>query len=348
MEVDLTAAHWVYLAGVVVILATMILRKNIVVPAVAITFLTALVYSQEPGDRPVRRVQRQPRRRHEPVQHLPHHRPRHGDARRTSGAGRRPARWSPRSAASCATRHIAFWGLAVVTYFISLFFWPTPAVPLIGAVLIPVAIRAGLPAMGVGLVVAIAGQGMALSSDYVIRVAPGLSAKAAGANIDVVADRAMVLSLITGGVALTDRLRDGDRGSMRQPSRRLARTWELGESRPVCSIQDEDAPASKASRAVLDHRRHGRQSCAASISEAQPRPGPARRRRRARSLPSIRCRRRPVHLRGRRQRARGTSEPVDPRWGSLFAVVVPLAYLALIVYMLVAKFSDSVPDLRRR
>lgn len=44
--------------------------------------------------------------------------------------------------------HIAYIVLAVVTYVISLFFWPTPAVPLIGALLIPAAIRAGLPAMG--------------------------------------------------------------------------------------------------------------------------------------------------------------------------------------------------------
>jgi hypothetical protein len=30
---QLTAAHWIFLAGVVVILATMIMRKNIVVPS---------------------------------------------------------------------------------------------------------------------------------------------------------------------------------------------------------------------------------------------------------------------------------------------------------------------------
>src|ERR1044072_7578012 len=45
MDVELTAAHWVYLAGIVVILATMAMRKNIVVPAVAATFLTAVVFS---------------------------------------------------------------------------------------------------------------------------------------------------------------------------------------------------------------------------------------------------------------------------------------------------------------
>ena len=48
---QLTAAHWVFLAGVVVILAAMIMRKNIVVPAVVATFLTALVYTGSLADR---------------------------------------------------------------------------------------------------------------------------------------------------------------------------------------------------------------------------------------------------------------------------------------------------------
>ncbi|WP_346534308.1 hypothetical protein [Micromonospora sp. DPT] len=47
---QLTAAHWVYLAGVVVIIATMIARKNIVVPAVVATFATALVFSHSDAD----------------------------------------------------------------------------------------------------------------------------------------------------------------------------------------------------------------------------------------------------------------------------------------------------------
>ena len=42
---DLTAAHWMYLAGVVVIIGVMITRKNVVVPAVAATFFTAWLFT---------------------------------------------------------------------------------------------------------------------------------------------------------------------------------------------------------------------------------------------------------------------------------------------------------------
>lgn len=98
--------------------------------------------------------------------------------------------------------HIAYFILVGVTFVISLFFWPTPAVPLICALLVPAAVRAGLPVMAAAVAVALAGQGMALSSDYVIQVAPGLSASAAGIDVALVADKGLILSLISGGVAI--------------------------------------------------------------------------------------------------------------------------------------------------
>ncbi|MFS0723551.1 hypothetical protein [Paenibacillus sp. 1P07SE] len=99
--------------------------------------------------------------------------------------------------------HLAFFILAGITFTISLFFWPTPAVPLLGALLIPAAVRAGLPPMSAAIAIALAGQGMALSSDYIMQVAPMLSAAGAGVPIAAVADKALILSLITGGVAIT-------------------------------------------------------------------------------------------------------------------------------------------------
>src|SRR5690625_4197843 len=98
--------------------------------------------------------------------------------------------------------HISFIVLVVVTYAISLFIWPSPAVTLVGAILIPVAIRAGLPPVGAGIAISLAGQGMALSSDYIIQIAPTLSASASNLSVSVVADRALILSIITGVIAI--------------------------------------------------------------------------------------------------------------------------------------------------
>ncbi|HEY6733525.1 MAG TPA: hypothetical protein VI256_06965, partial [Roseiarcus sp.] len=47
-HIAITAAHWVYLAGVVAIVATMILRTNVVVPSIIATFLVSLVWSHDP------------------------------------------------------------------------------------------------------------------------------------------------------------------------------------------------------------------------------------------------------------------------------------------------------------
>jgi hypothetical protein len=353
---QLTAAHWIFLAGVVVILAAMVMRKNIVVPAVVATFLTALVYtgSLATGLSSVFNASL---------------------VAATSlfnifliiamvtamlrsleglGADRRmvaPFRKVMRNA------HLAWWTLVIVTYFISLFFWPTPAVPLIGAVLVPVAIRAGLRPLAVGFTVAIAGQGMALSSDYVIRVAPGLSATAANADPAVVANRAFVLSLIVGGVALAIGYAMEFK-KMRRPSEELLTEWEDAADRGSLvadseQIIDQGGVAVGGPDAPRDSAGGGGASAATSgerelvgvgsggrvSSPVQPEPkaaivghGMA-----LRGTPAGE----PVPAEGH------TITPVEKPFASkFFAVFVPLAYLALIVYLVVASVSDSVPDLQ--
>ena len=142
-QVVIGAAHWIYLFGVAVIVLTMILRANVVVPSIVATALvvfaltgspvsalagvfsaslvaakelfniflvialiTALLNALKALQSDVRMVQ--------PFRLV-----------MTNG-------------------HSAFFILAAITYVISLFFWPTPAVPLVSAVLLPAAIAAGL------------------------------------------------------------------------------------------------------------------------------------------------------------------------------------------------------------
>ena len=82
---------------------------------------------------------------------------------------------------------LGFWTIGILMMIISWFFWPSPAVALLGAVLLPVAIRAGLPALGVAMAMNLFGHGIALSSDFIIQGAPKLTADAAGLPVgDVV------------------------------------------------------------------------------------------------------------------------------------------------------------------
>lgn len=325
---SLTAAHWVYLIGVVTILITMLTRKNIVVPAVLFTFLTALVFTKSLGGGlaaifNASLVSAQQLFNIFLIIALVT-----GmlGALRALGADTKmvaPFRRVMRNG------HLAFWTLAAVTYLISLFFWPTPAVPLIGAVLIPVAIRAGLRPMAVAFTVAVAGQGMALSSDFVVGVAPGLSAKAAGVSTSSVANRALVLSLIVGVVALVIGYVLEVR-RMRKPAQQWLDEWEADAAEPLAlATAVADAPAAGHGAALREmataEATLGAEVSGGGVGTATPKAPPLAEPH-ADSRPS---------LTGRLRAAVPAPQGDRPVWVStLFAIAVPLAYLALIGYLI--------------
>jgi hypothetical protein len=349
--VGLTPAHWVYLAGVLLIIGVTVARKNVVVPALVATAVTAWVMTGSPvtGIQAIfnasliaaselfnifliiamvtallgaLRAMKADQRMVTPFQ-------------KVMRGG-----WS------------AYAVLAVVTYGISLFFWPTPAVPLIGAILVPAAIRAGLPAMGAAMAIAVAGQGMALSSDYVMQVAPGLSATAAGVEGSAVADVALVLSLVTGMTALAI-VGVMLRRHMRAPAEVNLEEWEAGvvaEPRPPRRLLRRISvsptrtlvPATSAERiaepiAVVEEK----VPVGATVGgppptgPGGPEDGPP-----------------PPGGSGPDGGPADDAAPADDvadarieRLSKIFSILVPVAFLAMIVYMVLGKVTDLVPSL---
>ncbi|MED2010512.1 hypothetical protein [Brevibacillus borstelensis] len=98
------------------------------------------------------------------------------------------------------TPALAFWVIGLVMMTISWFFWPSPAVALVGAVLLPAAIRVGLPAIGVAVAMNLFGHGIALSGDFIIQGAPTLTAKAAGLPVADVISASVPLVIVMGVV----------------------------------------------------------------------------------------------------------------------------------------------------
>lgn len=98
------------------------------------------------------------------------------------------------------TPALSFWIVGIVMMVISWFFWPSPAVALVGAVLLPAAIRAGLPALGVAMAMNLFGHGIALSGDFVIQGAPKLTADAAGIPVGDVVQASIPLVIVMGVV----------------------------------------------------------------------------------------------------------------------------------------------------
>ncbi|ASN05955.1 hypothetical protein [Virgibacillus necropolis] len=198
---ELTVSHWLYGLFTLIIIGTMIFKKGVVLPTLLGTFVIAWVYKGNLVDGFTAIFNANLVAATELfsifliitfMMALLH-------ALRDLGADRRMIQPIQKM---MVNGHVSFFVLIGVTYVISLFFWPTPAVPLICALLVPAAVRAGLPAMTAAVAIALAGQGMALSSDYIVQVAPSLSAKSAGISTAAVADTALILSLITGGVAI--------------------------------------------------------------------------------------------------------------------------------------------------
>lgn len=111
---------------------------------------------------------------------------------------------------------VAYWIIGIFMMLISWFFWPSPAVALMGAVLMPVGRRVGLPAIGVAMAMNLFGHGIALSGDWVIQGAPKLTADAAGIPVQAVINASVPLVVVMGLVTVTIAYwllkRDLDRG----------------------------------------------------------------------------------------------------------------------------------------
>ncbi|GAA0436429.1 membrane protein [Lentibacillus halophilus] len=222
---ELLWAHWLYLAGTLLIILTLLCRQNVVVPALIMSFFVSWSFSGSflGGIQAIfnsnltaaselfnifliiaimtallRSIQ-------------------------SIGADEKMIQPLQKIMKNGTT---AYWVLAVVTYFLSLFFWPAPAVPLIGALLIPVAIKAGLSPIGAAISISLAGHGMALSSDFILKVAPELTASGSGAlETSAIGEQTFILSLIAGAISLSIAY-VMVRTSMKKPAQQNLTEWE--------------------------------------------------------------------------------------------------------------------------
>ncbi|MBC9783914.1 hypothetical protein H1S01_05240 [Heliobacterium chlorum] len=121
---------------------------------------------------------------------------------------------------------VAFWILGIAMLIVSWFVWPSPAVALIGGIMLPIAVRAGLPTMGAAMAMNLFGHGIGLSTDYVIQGAPTITAKAAGldpsALIRASVPLIIVMALVTTIIAYIQVKRDINANRAKHDQERLA------------------------------------------------------------------------------------------------------------------------------
>lgn len=295
----MSAAHWVYLLGLVVLIGTVVAKKNVIAPALIATFLTGFVYqgSFTMGLGAVFNASIAGTRELLPIFIIIALVTAMLGAMRALGADTvmiRPLRGLFRNG------HISYLVLAVVTFLLSLAFWPTPVLPLIAAILLPAAVRAGLPPLGAALAIAIAGQGMALSSDYIMGVAPALSAEGADVPARLIADRATIIALIAGAVALAVAYLRDVRTKMIDPVQAAAVTLPIADAAEPVHDTGESAGTG------------GRAAGTATATLVAPAPT-------------------------------ATLKP-SPK-ALAIAIAVPVLFAALLVFMLLGRFTTIVPDI---
>lgn len=94
--------------------------------------------------------------------------------------------------------YISWWVLGISMLIFSLFLWPSPSVALVGAILLPLAVKRGLKPLAAAMALNLFGHGIALSGDFVIQGAPAITASAAGIDTHSLILEGMPLFLVMG------------------------------------------------------------------------------------------------------------------------------------------------------
>jgi len=205
MEITLTALHYIYLVGVVFVLAAMCLKKDVVIPCSIFTMLSGLVASNwniaeallsqakallfslsEFGSLIV------------------------GIGIMVMMSKQMADMGTDRTLIEPLAKFIkgpsmAFFVVGIAMAIVTMLVWPSPGVALVGALLTPMAVKAGLPAIWAAASMNMFGHGFMMSLDPVIQGACGICAGTAGVDIGEYLARAWPIWLISGvfGLALS-------------------------------------------------------------------------------------------------------------------------------------------------
>ncbi len=97
---------------------------------------------------------------------------------------------------------IAYWVMGFAIMIVAWVIWPSPAIALVGTLLLPGAIKAGLPPINAAMAISMFGYGCALTTDFIIQGAPGITAKASGVAVVDVMGKSLPMLIVWGVIAL--------------------------------------------------------------------------------------------------------------------------------------------------
>ncbi|MGA6925501.1 MAG: hypothetical protein WBY88_07460 [Desulfosarcina sp.] len=199
--VELTAAHWIYLLGIITVLVTMTLRLETPLVCIVAAFVLALVttgsligavqavfnavqvaFAELLGIVLIISI----------IVAM---------AKMLEETGIADRIFHP-FRAMLKGPSIAFWVMGVVIMISAWLLWPSPAIALVGALLLPAAMKVGLPPIGAAMAISMFGYGIALTTDFVIQGAPSIAAKAAGVDVTDVMLKCIPMVIVWAAIAL--------------------------------------------------------------------------------------------------------------------------------------------------
>src|SRR3989442_2289555 len=181
----LTAAHWVYAGFVLIVIVTMAMRRDALIPCIAGAFILGWIITGSPLGAIETVFKSSVIATRELLDIILVISIIVGLATGLEAIGAERLMVAP-ARKLMKSPQVAFWVIGVVMLIASYFLWPSPATALVGAVLVPAAASVRLPAISTAVPMNIFGHGIALSTDYVIQGAPNISAKAANLPVEAV------------------------------------------------------------------------------------------------------------------------------------------------------------------
>jgi hypothetical protein len=97
---------------------------------------------------------------------------------------------------------VAFWVMGVVIMLVAWIIWPSPAIALVGALLLPAAVEVGLPPISAAMAISMFGYGCALTTDFVIQGAPAITSKASGVAVADIMMKSIPMLIAWAAIAL--------------------------------------------------------------------------------------------------------------------------------------------------
>ena len=233
------------------------------------------------------------------------------------------------------TPALTWWILGFAMLLFSLFLWPSPSVALVGAIMLPFAVKTGLNPLLAAMSMNLFGHGIALSYDLVIQGAPAISAGAAGIETTAILSEGKylfwIMGIVTVGTAflLNRSQMRADAGNGAETGKTVSALKTVPALETVPGLETVPAPETAHAPETVP----GPETVPSPETAHAPETVPALETAAANAVNAADAKNHPTPAKQTSSPAPKSSRPRPSRPAVILAVLTPLAFLADILFM---------------